>query len=290
MKASSLFPAILLVWLVACSAPLPKAVNTPPTETQKPEPVSLTTAIQQAAAASAASVQGQAISKALPELKWDQAADVLLLSASTCCGMASKTMRLNYIPSAQIWGDGRILWAQYDETGARQVFEGKLDAGQIESLLQTASQDGFFSWSDLYKPTNPPTDMPLKCIEIHLQSESKKVCEYFQGAPQAFHQLYKTVAEGAGASGSAFIPQRAFLVARRSDKAIQPSDRKMMDLKPDVLGLSLAQMEQGGWIEGASLAELWTAINANPSSATVLQGGDLYQLTMQIPGISFIQP
>lgn len=289
MKASSLLPAILLVWLTACSARAPKSVPTPATETPKQEPLSLSTAIQEAAAA-AAGVQAQADSKALPELKWDQTPDALLLSASTCCGMASKTMRLNYIPSAQIWGDGRILWVQNDETGARQVLEGKLDAGQIEHLLQSAAQEGFFSWSDLYKPANSPTDLPQKCIQINLLSESKKVCEYFQGAPEAFHKLYATLAEGAGASGSTFVPQRAFVIAQRSKKAIQPSDRKLMDMRPEVLGVTLAQMEQGGWIEGAALTGLWNAINSNPSSAVILQGGDLFQLTMQIPGISYIQP
>src|SRR6185295_2367504 len=111
-----------------------------------------------------------------------------------CCGLVPITLVQNYIPDVQIWGDGRMVWTQSSSTGnQRRVLEAHLTPEQMTGVLQRAVNDGFFGWKDSYADYTV-TDYPSQCLVITLTSTSKTVCEYFKGAPKAFHTLYAYLA------------------------------------------------------------------------------------------------
>jgi hypothetical protein len=234
----------------------------------------------------------QSGNSAQPEVSWDTNPQTLILKATFCCGMMPEFAKLNSIPDAQVWGDGRILWTQMEANNTqRKVLEGKLTSEQMSSLLQEAVDAGFFGWQERYTSANPPTDMPSQCLSIHLQSQSKQVCEYYEGAPQAFHDIYERAANGFGATGQDYTPEKGYLTAYPMQSSSQDGGQPQPPTwDAQSTGLSLAQAEQGTWVQGPALKAAWDLVNNNPFGAYVQDGEDSYRISLQIPGVSMAEP
>lgn len=212
-----------------------------------------------------------------------------VLTASTCCGMVVDIYRYNYIPDAQVWGDGRILWIEYLQDGSRLVQEGWLTPQQLADLLEEIEQAGFFTWENRYSSDSAPSDLPEKCISIQTRTRTKQVCEYYSGAPQAFHTLYEKVSQGAGLEGQEFIPETGFLTAYPA--AGEPENPAAVpQWQVSEPGVSLREAEGGVWVEGTALQTAWEIINADLFGHLVYEDNQLYQLSVQVPGVSFTKP
>lgn len=222
-----------------------------------------------------------------PSLSWDTGPGALIVSATFCCGFTTMETNISYIPDAQIWGDGRIAWVAY-EKDRRQVYEGQLTPGQLEAVLQQITDAGFFGWDERYA-NNLVMDFADKCIVVNLKEASKSVCEYFEGAPEAFHALYDMLKTGAGASGVPFTPETGYLQAREIGKASE-NDQTALRWASKEMGFTLQESANGLWIEGASLEIVWDAVDAHPGGLVFQDGEMLYVLTLQIPGLSRMEP
>lgn len=218
-----------------------------------------------------------------PEVKWDAGPDAVIIRATFCCGLVPESFALNYLPDAQVWGDGRILWAQTGNSGERRVLEGHLTEAEMEALLQRVVDDGFFGWKDNYADYTV-TDMPSKCLTVELASQSKSVCEYYKGASQAFHELYAHIADGAGTTGADFVPEKAYLTAapRTFSGPVQPD----LHWPTDSVGFSLSEAVGGRWVEGEAAELAWRVVNKNLWGHVVQDGEVYYQLVVQVPGVS----
>lgn len=226
-----------------------------------------------------------------PTALWDTSPGALIISITHCCGFVPEVVVANYLPQAQVWGDGRIVWTQTGANNERIVLEGRLTPEQLASLLAKAKEIGFFEWQELFTDPMAPTDMPSKCIAVTTAERSNRVCEYFQGAPQAFHDFYATLAGGVGVEGSPYTPTSGYLVARQvpgPDQAGEPGKYPAWDVS--ALGASLAGAGEGLWVEGQALQTAWELVNENPWGPMVEEDGKLYHLSLQIPGVSMNQP
>jgi hypothetical protein len=161
---------------------------------------------------------------------------------------------------------------------------------QVSTLLQNAADQGFFSWKEFYTDPLSPTDLPTQCLTINLESQSRTVCEYYKGAPEAFHELYDLLAAGAGTAGQDFIPQKGYLVVyplKGDNQAIEQDKTPVWDSAE--MGVSLANSVNGAWIEGATLKAAWEIINKD-MYVFIRENEALYQISLQIPGISMNEP
>lgn len=221
-----------------------------------------------------------------PEIEWDTDPEALVIRASFGGGLVPQNFALNAVPDAQVWGDGHIIWVDYDTNGVRRVFEGELTPAQLETFLSRVVNAGFFGWENVY--ANPDVyDAGTQCLAIHLTSESKTVCEYFEGAPRAFHELYNEVAGGLAVEGSDYIPARGYLTTLVvGDLYSQPV---ALHWPVDSVGLSLLEAQGGVWVEGEALELAWRTLNAN-LYAIVQEGDAYYQLIVQVPGVSQAEP
>lgn len=218
---------------------------------------------------------------------WDKSPDAVLISATNCCGFVPAIFLQNALPDAQLWGDGRLVWVVYREAGARQVFEGRLSEVQIEDLLDEFEVAGFYTWDELYQ--NPMVaDYPTKCVAVNLVESTKQVCEYYEGAPQAFHDLYARLAGGAGLAETPFTPERAYVTSLRLDTS--QGDVSRVDLVWPADIAELHALESGGWLEGELLQAAWEAVNANPWGPVIQAGEVYYMLAVQVPGLSLQAP
>lgn len=300
MKQSILVFIAAVLILSACASP--GASGTPaatqPGVTGQPETTSTVGAV--ATTAPTAGSTGQSLSDSLqdatptggkglpgaqPEIRWDTRPEAVVISATNCCGFVPQFVAINYIPEAQVWGDGRVVWTQFGEDNQRQVLEGQLTQEQIAALLSQAAEAGFFGWDELYTSPTAPTDMPTKCIYIQLESATRKVCEYYEGAPTAFHDLYNELDGGLSLAGQPYQPQRAYLVAYPIEGSGQEALPQWQDKQ-----VALAQAVNGAWIEGEDLEAAWLLVNQQPFGAAIQEGDTAYRLSLQIPGISFTAP
>lgn len=224
-----------------------------------------------------------------PEIRWDTRPEAVIITATNCCGLIGNPVRLNYIPDAALFGDGLLVWVQYESNGPRHVWEARLNQDQMTALLQRFADQGFFGWKDLYMDPMSPTDMPNKCININLSGQSKSVCEYYKGAPQVFHDLYAELNSGVGQAGKDYTPLKGYLTAQPIDlTGSQPEGVSPWDVPGS--SFTLDQAIQGAWIEGPALEAAWKAVNSHPISPVVQEGDKYYILTVQLAGLSQTAP
>ncbi|HLF00584.1 MAG TPA: hypothetical protein VI547_01315 [Anaerolineales bacterium] len=220
-----------------------------------------------------------------PAVVWDVDPNTLILSVDTCCGMLYEP---NGIPDARLWGDGQLIWLEYDSHGARRVLVDILSPDEITNLLQSFVNAGFFGWKDYYEPSSPVYDAPSSCIQVNLKSESKSVCDLMGKPPRDFYELYDYVASGAGQLGGDYAPTSGYLSATPSGPPTNTVPT--LNWPAESLGLSLRDAANGAWIEGESLALAWRIVNANPSNPIVLEDDTFYSLILLIPDVTRQQP
>jgi len=219
-----------------------------------------------------------------PAVEWDHSPEAVVLRATFCCGLVPQFYAENYIPEVQIWGDGRLIWVEELDGGARRVLVGALTETELAALLQRFVDAGFFGWADNYANYDI-TDGATQCLRLTLSSLSKSVCEYYEGAPAAFHTLYAEAASGAGAAGSEFVPAEGFLSVWPA-QAPSSADDDVLDWDPAVTGLSLAEVAGEVPVDGNALALAWRVVNRSAWQPLVREGNGYYYLVVSIPGLN----
>jgi hypothetical protein len=222
-------------------------------------------------------------------LSWNTDPNALIISATFCCGFVQPVTLLNALPDASIWGDGRILWVERENNGQRRVLEGQLSPEQLEALLQRIVGAGFFSWQDKYEDRSI-ADAAEQCLTVELEDQAKKVCEYVSGAPPAFHELYAEIAQGAGATGTDYTPERGYFQAHPVQLPEGFTPPVAAEWSASSLGFALSEAVEGRWLEGDTLAQAWQMINTQGPGAIIQDGEGYYQLSIQLPGLSIVEP
>lgn len=228
------------------------------------------------------------------EVSWLHDPEVRIIRVTFCCSpLMSPAEETAYLPEAQVWGDGRIIWVEHGPL--QRVLVSSLSEEQMMGLLRHILEAGFFHWQDQYSSEFPPTDTPSRCIDIHMEVRSKQVCELEGGAPLAFEEIYMILTRGAGAEGKDYVPEVSYLSGFKVDESSLRANGIPLpepDLEwPMELGISPAEAIQGIWIEGEPLARIWRAAMDNVfSSPIVVDESGAYGLVVQVPGVSLIEP
>jgi hypothetical protein len=228
----------------------------------------------------------------LPRFTWDTARDVRVVLATYCCDspITEELVRF-YIPEAQLWGDGRFLWITRDAEGARHVSVTRLTTDEMQALVQAIASAGFFEWEEEYAG-EPLVDGTSKCLTVTLVDRNNTVCETHGGAPIAFYTLFDRLSQGAGYSGIAFHPDRAFVTGFQLEELVAPRPEPELTWRETQIHLPITRALSGFWLEeGETLRVLWEAANHDPYHMPIVEDGDsLYRLILQIPGASWIEP
>jgi hypothetical protein len=228
----------------------------------------------------------------LPHFIWDVNPDVRMMLATHCCASPTTEELVRfYIPEAQLWGDGRLLWTEQDEEGTRQVFVAWLTADEMQALLQQIASAGFFAWKEEYTG-EPVVDGISKCLTVTLVDQVETVCETHGGAPSAFYTLFDHLSQGAGYNGTLFHPDRAFVTGFGPAELAAPQLAAALTWEETQASFPVSHVLSGIWLEdGRTLQLLWDAANRDPYRMPLVEDGDqLYRLILQVPGVSWIEP
>ena len=222
-----------------------------------------------------------------PPVRWETEPNALVFEADLCCGMAYNP---NGIPTARLWGDGRLIWTQYDNDHIRQVRVASLTPAEMKTFLQSFVDAGFFGWQANYAPVETVYDAPSTCMRLYLTEASKSVCEIFDTAPSEFSRLYAQVSNGAGFSGNNYRPSTGYLTATLQTYTAPPLPTVDLYWPVDSLGFSLAQATGGRWVEGEALELAWRFINGHPNGGVIQDGPNYYGIVLLISEVTRQQP
>ncbi len=221
-----------------------------------------------------------------PDLAWDHDPETVIIRVTSGGGLEPEAASRNRIPLGQVWGDGRIVWTETGKNGERLVLQGRLSETEMADLLQTFAGKGFWRLKDFYEPKEQVFDSSTTSVTVNLLAENKRVSEYHEGAPRAFHELAGLVAAGAGAAGTPYQPQRGYLTARPFEPwdGLDTAELPVWDAA--AAGLSLEDAMGGVWVDGPALAQAWELVNRKYWSPMVIAGGQPYELYLEIPDLT----
>jgi hypothetical protein len=223
-----------------------------------------------------------------PKVEWDTAPTAIIAQAVHPIRhyqpSISSDYTRNYIPEARLWGDGRILWASYgDSGGPRTVMEGQLTPEQMTVLLKQFVDAGFFGWNNNYFSLLPYDNPPTDYLTINLLTAQKTVIVSMGNPPRAFNSLFATLNSGAGAQGKIFKPTQGTLIAI-------PITTQTAEYNWDHenLNLDLSKAAEGIPVEGKALQLAWDVVNKNPYyPPPVSLNGVTYTIYVIIPGMMY---
>jgi hypothetical protein len=216
--------------------------------------------------------------------EWSYSTDArhVLIEADTRGGFVPVEVAVSHIPDLRLYGDGRVIWSEKSDDGATTVWEGRLSDQEIRALLDWMDEQGYFEMEEFYTVDNAPTDLPSSCIAVALQDQSHRVCEYFDGAPAAFDEIYQRLHEGAGATGAQnFEPEIAW-VSAHGVPGIAPEEAIAW---PEGLSPAPSAFGEGMWVEGEALDFLWSN-RLEPGPMFFQESGSVYVIVLQIPGVT----
>lgn len=219
-----------------------------------------------------------------PVLEWNTSSETVVIEAYVVGGMVPMNYHQNYIPEVRVFGDGRVVWVEWQDA-RRTVLEGRLTQNELRTVLEEFSSAGFFGWENFYEPESMIYDAPTATLRVNLLSISKSVSEYVEGAPANYDVLWARVASGAGAVGTPFEPESGYLLAW----PLNSTNMLITHTWPDEAGLTLSEVTAGRYVQGEALAAAWRIINEN-QYAVIESDGAFYSISLQIPGISYQTP
>ncbi len=192
----------------------------------------------------------------------------------------------NYIPDVRIWGDGRIVWVEYDTKGNRKVLQGYLSQDETTELVNRLIDAGFFN---KYRRLNWRIPEFGSYISVNLTNvQHQVVTDPLSGYNnEQVLGLTDFLQSGAGVTGTEFIPTTGRLVASPLEKVGFPQDSKANYYWPDEqFGYSLGEgyNEQ---ITGEELKLAWEIVNS--PTPLVESMGEVYWIALIIPGVSLLQ-
>jgi hypothetical protein len=185
-----------------------------------------------------------------------------------------------------LWGDGRLIWVEYDNNGGRRVLTATLTPLDMQQALQAIVDAGFFGWKDYYEPPYQIYDAPSTCINVNLTSTSKSVCTLMGNPPDAFYTLTSKI--GKGYLGSDLVPTTGYLQATPIEGV--SVNNPILHWPVDSLGFSLSETAAGKWIDGEALALAWQVVNTQPFNSIVQEGDTYYTLVLLVPDVTRQQP
>ncbi len=121
---------------------------------------------------------------------------------------------------------------------------------------------------------------------VSLTSGIKGTCEYFEGAPEAFHVLYALFASGANIEGKEYTPERGLVTSYLLGTAADCITKHDVVWDAAEMGFDLKDAVNGQWLEGEALAKAWEIVNIRPWGATIKLGEQYYNLSVQVAGLN----
>jgi hypothetical protein len=215
------------------------------------------------------------------DLAYSTNPDDVIVQATSTGGLVPEAYVQSYIPGFRLYGDGRVVWSNWSD-GQTSVQQANMTAEEMSVLVAWIAGKGFFGMKNLYIPKNPPTDLPNDCVRVNPMNEQKIVCEYYEGAPKKWWEIYGHLRRGADVTGyQPYQPMKGRVIGELITWG-EPQDAVAW---PESLTPRPADMPEGEWVEGEALDFLWQGRLEQGPWMIYEDGGEYYGLVLQVPGL-----
>ena len=214
-----------------------------------------------------------------PQASWDTSPETLIIAVKYY-----GEVDYNYIPFAQIWGNGHVIWVEHTSTGTRQVLEGYLSHEVMTDLVYKIIDLGFFNGYRI-----PNIDLFTgDYLEVNLSGARHE--GEIDAKNKALSEVVGFLRSGAGVKGTEFLPTSARLLAYPVEEVgipastiahyQWPSEKYGHDLESVYTHKPYNEIN----IYGDELVFAWEIVNS--SNPVVESNGKKYWIAVIIPGVS----
>lgn len=213
----------------------------------------------------------------LPVEKWNESPNKVIVWSDPGC----MHIDINYIPTVQVWGDGRIIWIEHNSEGRRIVWEGHITHTEMTQIVNGLINMGFFRFgfgNEKY------------CVGEFLTVELSSVLSRHRVNPEnmKLSEMYSFLKTGAGVISKEFMPETGLLYAYPIEDVGLPADTETEYHWPDdKFGYNLEEVHtqnNGENITGEELQFAWEVVN---SKISVVKSNDkMYWIAVEVPGVS----
>lgn len=129
---------------------------------------------------------------------WDRRPEALVIEADVLGGPLTTAGAQDRVPDVRVWGDGRIVWVEYDAQGQPTLWEGRLSEEELANLFRFIIEEGFFQWEDWYGPKTGEAGQPAAYITVRMADRAKTVTVAMdlEAGPMGFGRLYERLHAG----------------------------------------------------------------------------------------------
>ncbi|MCP5079019.1 MAG: hypothetical protein GY951_13315 [Psychromonas sp.] len=222
---------------------------------------------------------------ATPIAVWYPSSDAKIISLSY-----SGEVDAGYISDVQLWGDGRIVWVEYDSDGNRQVFGGHLPKAEMKHLINQFIEIGFFDRDKFFDEIvfGPYVRIKLLNADYRAPVFDGALANEVMERNENLDSLARFLQSGAGAKKSEFIPSTGtLLVYKREETRWRDVETTTIHQWPgDKFGYGLETVHDNAKeIKGEELAFAWDIVNT-PNQLVESQG-KIYLIVVIVPKISY---
>jgi hypothetical protein len=182
----------------------------------------------------------------------------------------------NYIPNLRIWGDGKVVYADFSG-GNRRVLTGTISKDKIIEILKLLDKYGFFNSP---QEEQSPSNITGYGILVNVNGHS------FHSFSSEKNETYDTILSLIDVNSLIdFIPEKGFLVVGpyRGFSSIDTIPEWTSNIS-----FSLSELVgTGRWINGSIAEYVWNTINEQSEPLTGMrEGSNVFAIGLEVESIS----
>lgn len=215
---------------------------------------------------------------------WDRDPSTIVVRLDSRPDQESPAFLLNQIPPCTLWGDGRLVWTTFRDTGEEDVLEARISDDAVRRFIEDIVARGFYDWEDELLP--PTTTNPvIESITVALYGDVKTVRRFSLWPQNAYPRILETCQQLAE-QPVRVLPDAGWVSAYPIPRDPQAPSWLWPPDAPFTLQ-ELADSGEARWIEGNLAQNVWLSAREDRGNVQVLErGGGAYSIAITVPGIS----
>jgi hypothetical protein len=219
----------------------------------------------------------------LGSFDWDRSPSTLIVRLDTQSETASQPDRLNSIPPCTLWGDGRVVWSTFDETGAEQILEARVDETTMRTFLEDIINRGFYNWTSDLVPSDASNPVS-ESMTLYLYNEAHTV-QKFNAWPQDSYTKILQNCQHLSSTPVLVLPKAGWISAYPIPLDSSMPNWRWPSSAPFTLQ-ELAEKSQSRWLEGDLASYIWLNARRSHGRIQVIERNQAYQVAIVVPGYS----
>lgn len=218
-------------------------------------------------------------------INWVRDPNVIIFRADIVGGATPDFVQLSETPQCTIYGDNRVVWVNEVSAPAFEVLIDVVGDEAITRFIEYLTiQERVFSYASATQPPESSADPVLEQVIIDVSGQ-RYVVDNTSGWDADWFNRVLNLCKRISSTPILYEPSGGWLTVRRVDDV--PAAPKIY-WQPGQNGLTLSILNEGEryWQTGAAALSVWRLLYSLPYTAQIVEGDAVYQMALQVPGIT----